>query len=97
MNDATDQPEGRARGSAAPAANADDRSRPRDEVQHGAGDDDFARRAAQRERSFFGEYWAFLRSSGRWWLIPIVVALLIVGVLVVLGGTAVAPFIYTLF
>ncbi len=59
--------------------------------------DDWAARARGRERSFVGEYWAFLRENKKWWLLPILVALLIVGVLVVLGGTAVAPFIYTLF
>ncbi|MCC6322606.1 MAG: hypothetical protein IT438_14350 [Phycisphaerales bacterium] len=38
-----------------------------------------------------------LLTNKKWWLAPIVGALLIVGVVVLLGGTAAAPFIYTLF
>ena len=59
--------------------------------------DAFAQEAEDRSRGFFREYWDFLRHNKKWWLIPIIVALLLVGVLVVLGGTAAAPFIYTLF
>ena len=44
-----------------------------------------------------GELVAFLRDNKRWWLTPIVVVLLLVGALLVLGGTPAAPFIYTLF
>ena len=43
------------------------------------------------------EFWHFLRTSKKWWLLPIVVVLLLFGVLVLLSGTAAAPFIYTLF
>ncbi len=43
------------------------------------------------------EFWDYLRSNKKWWLTPIVVVLLLVGALVMLGGTAAAPFIYTLF
>ena len=43
------------------------------------------------------EFWDFLKHNKKWWLLPIVVVLLLVTVLVVLSGTAVAPFIYTLF
>jgi hypothetical protein len=39
----------------------------------------------------------FLRANKKWWLAPILVAILLLGLLVVLGGTAAAPFIYTLF
>jgi uncharacterized protein DUF5989 len=44
-----------------------------------------------------GEFWYFLRGNGKWWLLPVIGALLLVGVLMVLGSSAVAPFIYTLF
>jgi len=45
-----------------------------------------------------GELWAFMRVRKKWWLGPIVVMLGLLGLLVVLtSGTAVAPFIYTLF
>lgn len=47
--------------------------------------------------SLVGEFWDFLKHNKKWWLTPIIVVMLLVGVLVVLGGTAAAPFIYTLF
>lgn len=44
------------------------------------------------------EFWEFLRVRKKWWLAPIVVVLLLLGTLIVLTqGSAVAPFIYTLF
>ena len=44
------------------------------------------------------EYVRFLARSGRWWLVPIVLALLLLGALVVLTqGSALAPFLYSLF
>ena len=39
----------------------------------------------------------FLGETKMWWLTPIVIALLAIGLLVLLGGTAAAPFIYTIF
>ncbi len=57
----------------------------------------FARQAEQKSAGLLREYWDFLRHNKKWWLLPILVFLLLVGVLVVLGGTAAAPFIYTLF
>ncbi len=42
--------------------------------------------------------WGFLRSRKKWWLTPIVVFLVLLGLLIVLSeGSAVAPFIYALF
>ena len=43
------------------------------------------------------EFWHFLLQNKKWWLLPIVIVLLTFGVLVLLSGTAAAPFIYTLF
>ena len=44
------------------------------------------------------ELWAFMRERKKFWLLPIVVVLLLFGGLIVLTqGSAVAPFIYTLF
>lgn len=45
----------------------------------------------------FAELWGFMKENKRWWLLPILVFLLIFGLLLVLGGTGAAPFIYTLF
>jgi hypothetical protein len=47
--------------------------------------------------SFIKELWMFLKERKKWWLMPLILVLLILGVLVILGGTALAPFIYTLF
>jgi hypothetical protein len=53
--------------------------------------------AQQGGTGFFSELWSFLRHNKKWWLLPIVVMLLIFGALVLLSGTGLAPFIYTLF
>jgi hypothetical protein len=49
------------------------------------------------ESSFIGELWALLRQKKKFWLIPIVFMLLLLGVLIFFSTTAAAPFIYTLF
>ena len=48
--------------------------------------------------SFLKEFWEFLRERKKYWLLPIVIVLGLFGMLIVLThGTAVAPFIYTIF
>ncbi len=45
-----------------------------------------------------GELWAYARTRKRWWLVPIIALLLLVGALMLLAqGSALAPFIYTIF
>jgi uncharacterized membrane protein YjdF len=45
-----------------------------------------------------GEFWEFTRNNKKYWLAPILIVLLLVGLLlVVTQGSALAPFIYTLF
>lgn len=51
----------------------------------------------EKELSLFGEFVAMLKENKKYWLVPIVVILLLFGVLIILGSTAAAPFIYTLF
>ena len=47
---------------------------------------------------FLIDIWGFMRERKKFWLAPIIVVLLLLGVLIVLSqGSAVAPFIYTLF
>ena len=47
---------------------------------------------------FFKEFLDFLKVRKKYWLLPILIVLLLFGVLIVLSqGTAVAPFIYTIF
>ena len=48
--------------------------------------------------SFLREFWTFLRVRKKFWLLPIIVMMLLFGALIVLTqGSAVAPFIYTIF
>lgn len=60
--------------------------------------DEFAAQAAEgRRSSLVGEFVEFLGQNKKWWLAPIIISVLLLGALVLLGGTAAAPFIYTLF
>lgn len=48
--------------------------------------------------SFLKELWAFMRVRKKYWLLPILIMMVILGLLIVMAqGSAVAPFIYTLF
>lgn len=48
--------------------------------------------------SFAGEMWSFLRTRKKWWLLPMLLMMALLGGLLVFGeGTAIAPFIYTVF
>ena len=48
--------------------------------------------------SIISEFWDFLKTRKKWWLAPIVLFLVLLGALIVLTeGSALAPFIYTLF
>jgi len=48
--------------------------------------------------SIIKEFWLFLRVRKKWWLAPIIITLLLLGALIIFTeGSAVAPFIYTLF
>ena len=60
-------------------------------------DRDFVAQANESRSSLAGEFTDFLKENKKWWLAPIVIAILGLGLLVLLGGTAAAPFIYTLF
>ena len=58
---------------------------------------DFAAKAADQCTGIVSEFWDFLKDNKKWWLAPIIISILGLGALVMLGGTAAAPFIYTLF
>ncbi|MEY2808056.1 MAG: DUF5989 family protein [Planctomycetia bacterium] len=57
----------------------------------------FAKAAQGGRQSFFGEYLHFLKSTKKWWMAPLIFLLLLFALLLVLGSTGAAPFIYTLF
>ncbi|HLC46911.1 MAG TPA: DUF5989 family protein [Candidatus Nanoarchaeia archaeon] len=49
-------------------------------------------------RSLIGELWDFLKVRKAWWLTPIILMLIIVGILIIIGqNSSVSPFIYALF
>jgi hypothetical protein len=49
-------------------------------------------------RGIAQELWSFMRVRKKWWLIPIILILLLVGALLVFAqGSVLAPFIYTIF
>ena len=48
--------------------------------------------------SLAGELWGFMRERKKWWLAPVIIVMVIVGTLLVFAqGSALAPFIYTIF
>ncbi len=58
---------------------------------------DLAHPAQAPARGLLREYWEFLRINRKWWLLPILLTLLMLGVAVAFGGTVLAPAIYALF
>ena len=71
----------------------------RDDKTQKSEDTDFAAMAEEEHPGIIADFWDFIVHNKRWWLTPIIVVLLLVGILLVLGsgGSAAAPFIYTLF
>ena len=59
--------------------------------------DDFASQASEARTSLASEFVGLLKDNKKWWLAPIIFSILALGLLVVLGGSGAAPFIYTLF
>ena len=57
---------------------------------------ELAKHAERPPQGILAEFWDFLIYNKKWWLTPIILVLLLMGVLVMLSGTAAAPFIYTL-
>jgi len=57
----------------------------------------FSDQAQENSTGLIREFFAFLSDNKKWWLAPIILVLLLVGVLVLLSGSVAAPFIYTLF
>jgi len=52
---------------------------------------------AQRHLSIFGELWSFMTVRKKFWLLPVVIMLLLVGVLIIFGNSSsLSPFIYAL-
>ena len=58
---------------------------------------EFEKAASESPPSLLSEFVDFLKHNKKWWMLPILVCLLLLGVLVILSTTSVAPFIYTMF
>ena len=58
---------------------------------------DFARQAEEAPPGLVAEFWDFLIHNKKWWLTPIILVLLLLGLLIFLSGTSFAPFIYPIF
>ena len=57
----------------------------------------FEQAARESQPGLVKEFIGFLKYYKKWWLLPVLLMLLILGALVILGGTGAAPFVYTLF
>lgn len=57
----------------------------------------FASAAEEKELGLLAELWDFLLHSKKWWLTPIILALILLGILVLVGGSSLASFLYPLF
>jgi hypothetical protein len=58
---------------------------------------EFEKAAEQDQPSLLSEFLEFLAHNKKWWMLPILFVLLLLGVLIFLSNTAAAPFIYNLF
>ena len=58
---------------------------------------EFEEAGDQQQLSLFREFVVFITENKAWWMIPILLTLGLAGLLVMLGSTGAAPFIYTLF
>ena len=67
------------------------------EIERQSEVNEFEAAGEQGNASFLGEFIFFLKTNKKYWMIPILLALLGLGALILLGGTSAAPFIYTLF
>lgn len=68
-----------------------------DPMSKSKNDSSFEAHAGEGRQSFLSEFADFLMDNKKWWMLPILFVLLLVGVLLIVGGSGVAPFIYTLF
>ncbi len=58
---------------------------------------EFEQLSQQKRMSLIAEFIEFLKHNKKWWLLPILIILLGLGLLVLLSSSAVAPFLYPLF
>jgi hypothetical protein len=78
-------------GEETPMASKSNRQRP-----HASPGSEFREAAREKQPSLVAEFALFILENKKWWLIPILLVLGLVGLLVVFGSSGAAPFIYTL-
>ena len=68
-----------------------------DDTDETSRSDEFAAAAERRRSNVLSDFWGFARANRKWWLTPVIVILLLVGLLLVLAATGAGPLIYPLF
>ena len=58
-------------------------------------ENEFMQAASKEERGLVAEFVAFMAENKMWWLAPILIVFLLLGVLLILGATGIGPFLYT--
>ena len=58
---------------------------------------EFETAGGEKDAGLFREFLGLMKQNKKYWLIPLILILVLLGVIVILGSTAAAPFIYTLF
>lgn len=66
-------------------------------ISKGQNGNEFQKYSKGARNTLITEFWFFLKHNKKWWLLPILIVLFILGVLIFLGDTGLAPFIYPLF
>jgi hypothetical protein len=67
---------------------------PKPEAERGGA---FEQQAKTARQGMIVQYFQFLREHSKWYLVPIILALIVLGALVFMAGSSVAPFVYTMF
>ena len=67
------------------------------ETKKPRGKNEFEAASEEGNSSLIGEFIYFIKTNKKYWMIPLLLALLGLGAIIILGGTSAAPFIYSLF
>ena len=67
------------------------------QVQEELNSPSFLEASKQSKGGLFSDVWGFMRENAKWWLLPFLIVFGLLGILLIFGSGAAAPFIYTLF
>ena len=67
-----------------------------DKEQKSNQQDEFLQAAGDKDRGIISEFVQFMGENKVWWMAPILIVFALLGILLILGATGVAPFIYAL-